>query len=125
MGERPGSRSDRRSGYVQRRRWASGSRTSRGGNRMRGLDGVSGRMATSVRAQPLVAWTLALVAGAGVGCSWRRPGFPHQSYDTKQQIRDLEKTFDLSQMIRDYYDDKVTPPERKRDARDKLVSARL
>jgi len=82
-------------------------------------------MATSVRAQPLVAWTLALVAGAGVGCSWRRPGFPHQSYDTKQQIRDLEKTFDLSQMIRDYYDDKVTPPERKRDARDKLVSARL
>ncbi len=78
-----------------------------------------------MRRRALLTLTVPLLAFAGLGCSWRRPGFPHQSYGTKEQIRDLEKTFDLSRMIQEYYDDRITPPDHKVDARNKIVSVRL
>jgi hypothetical protein len=55
----------------------------------------------------------------------RRPGFPRQSYNQKQQIKNLEKVFDTAAMIRDYYDMTKTPPEQETAARNRIISGRL
>jgi hypothetical protein len=58
------------------------------------------------------------------GCG--TPGFPRQSYDSKAQIRKLEKRFDVPTLVKTYYDldDTVSETTRKRK-RNEIISDQL
>lgn len=62
---------------------------------------------------------------AATGCGLRRPGFPRQSVDESAQIRELERVFDQTRLLRDYFDPATTPPPEQRAARDRIVAGRI
>jgi len=70
--------------------------------------------------------TAVLIALSPAACGTaRRPGFPRQSYDEDEQIKQLERVFEKPEMIADYYDPAKTPEAGRRDARDRIISGRL
>jgi predicted small lipoprotein YifL len=66
----------------------------------------------------LVLFLLVVLAGCGT------PGFPRQSYNPKKQIKQLEKEFNKTDLITEYYATNATETV-KRDARDKMIDVRL
>lgn len=64
-----------------------------------------------------------VLAAALSGCG--TPGFPRQSYNEKNQIKQLEKEFEKPDLITKYYALTNAPEETKRAERNKIIAGRL